>query len=132
MEETESEEVNKARFYFLIGLIFIVLCGGAWFIVRDLKEAQNTETPNSTTTEDGGRYMDIESYVRYDISNLSPIKESLGGTFYVTSLETHDGTGVVSYEDGHNAYTADFTYEISGIGQPLVRNFVIRTTPLKP
>lgn len=63
-----------------------------------------------------GRLMDIDTYVRMNISGLSPIKEQLGGTFYVTKIETKDGTGVVSYEDGHNAYTADFTYLITDAG----------------
>ncbi len=70
--------------------------------------------------------MDIESYVKNDISNLSPVKEQLGGTFYVTEIETNNGAGTVSYEDGHNAYTADFTYTISDDGKPTITNFTVR------
>ncbi|MES3031147.1 MAG: hypothetical protein V4697_01900 [Patescibacteria group bacterium] len=51
-----------------------------------------------------------EDYVRENISTLSPVKEQVGGKFFVTEIEANDGSGFVSYEDGHNAYTADFTY----------------------
>jgi hypothetical protein len=57
--------------------------------------------------------MSIESYVAQNISSLSPEKEVLGGAFYVTDIRAADGAGVVAYEDGHNAYTADFTYTMS-------------------
>jgi hypothetical protein len=60
-----------------------------------------------------GKIMSIESYVTQNISNLSPEPEVLGGTFHVTNIEASDGAGVVAYEDGHNAYTADFTYTMS-------------------
>jgi hypothetical protein len=84
--------------------------------------------------------MDIESYVKNNISELSPIKEQLGGTFYVTAIEVKDvalggiaqgtsareGSGTVSYEDGHNAYTADFKYMVSEEGKPTVKYFRVR------
>lgn len=54
--------------------------------------------------------MAIEDYVSQNISTLSPEKEVLGGQFYVTAIEAEDGKGTVSYEDGHVAFTADFTY----------------------
>lgn len=73
-----------------------------------------------------GRYMDIESYIKNSISEISPVKETLGGTFYVTSIETHDGTGTVSYEDGHNTYIADFHYKIEEDGRPVISEFSIR------
>jgi hypothetical protein len=72
------------------------------------------------------RSMDIESYVRAHISELSPTKEQVGGTFQVTGIEAHGGSGTVSYEDGHNAYTADFTYHVTQEGQPVVDSFIIR------
>lgn len=73
-----------------------------------------------------GRYMDIETYVKTAISDLSPIKETVGGKFYVTSIETNNGKGVVSYEDGHNAYTADFTYSVNAEGKPTIVDFIVR------
>jgi hypothetical protein len=68
----------------------------------------------------------VEAYVRQNISELSPEKEVLGGTFYVTAVEAAGGKGTVSYEDGHNAYTADFTYETDAEGNPRVLSFTVR------
>jgi hypothetical protein len=70
--------------------------------------APHVEAPGDVT--ENRRVMNVESYVRQNISALSPGKEVLGGTFYVTEISSADGHGTVSYEDGHNAYTADFTY----------------------
>lgn len=68
----------------------------------------------------------IEAYVRANISRLAPEKEQLGGTFFVTDLIAADGLGTVSYEDGHNAYDAEFTYEYSASGEPVITSFVLR------
>lgn len=67
--------------------------------------------------------LTIEQYVTDNISTLSPETEVLGGTFYVTSIEAANGAGAVSYEDGHNAYTADFIYTSDPLS---VTSFVIR------
>lgn len=73
-----------------------------------------------------GKLMSIESYVSQHISELSPEKEVLGGKFYVTSVEAAEGKGVVSYEDGHVAYTADFTYEAADQTGIRITSFIIR------
>ena len=79
------------------------------------------ETPMNETPKES-----IEEYVSKNISTLSTEPEQLGGTFYVTSIEAKDGSGVVSYEDGHNAYTADFTYSTNESGSFSVDSFVVR------
>lgn len=108
----------KTRTIYWAVFLVVVLAGvGVWLTLND--EGVNNEPVS-------GRYMDIESYVKNDISNLSPVKEQLGGTFYVTEIETEDGAGAVSYEDGHNAYTADFTYTIAADGKPTITNFTVR------
>jgi hypothetical protein len=82
---------------------------------------QNAPIPQYSET------ISIEDYVRQNISLLSPQKEQVGGTFYVTSIEAHGGAGTVSYEDGHNAYTADFTYAVDERGNPKVGSFAVRS-----
>ncbi|MBI5134122.1 MAG: hypothetical protein HZA81_01930 [Candidatus Taylorbacteria bacterium] len=72
------------------------------------------------------RAMPVEDYVRLNISELSPVKESLGGSFFVTSIEARAGAGTVRYEDGHSAYTADFAYSIDERGAIDMRSFEIR------
>lgn len=68
----------------------------------------------------------IEEYVADNISSLSPEAAQLGGTFYVTRIDAKDGAGSVSYEDGHSAYTADFTYSLDDAGAVSVDSFVVR------
>lgn len=55
----------------------------------------------------------IETYVKTNISTLSPVQATMGGTFYVTRIRILNGEGTVNYEDGHMAYVADFTYTVS-------------------
>lgn len=59
-----------------------------------------------------GRTVSVKTYVRQHISELSPLKEVLGGKYYVTQIHASGGAGSVSYEDGHVAHAADFTYTI--------------------
>lgn len=73
-----------------------------------------------------GKLMSIEDYVSQNISALSPEKEELGGTFFVTDITAENGRGTVSYEDGHVAYTADFTYTSSDRSGHEITSFVIR------
>jgi hypothetical protein len=68
----------------------------------------------------------IEVFIRSNISALSPVPETLGGTFYVTRIETTPGTGVVHYEDGHQAYVADLTYDVGADGAPSITSFTVR------
>jgi hypothetical protein len=99
----------------------LVLLGGGYFAYTHYGAPQG-----GVADVQNNRYMDIETYVRTRISELSPTKEQVGGTFHVTDIETHEGSGTVSYEDGHNGYTADFAYHITDQGQPVVDSFIIR------
>lgn len=73
-----------------------------------------------------GRVMSVEDYVKQNISELSPRDEVLGGKFMVTDIEAEDRKGVVSYEDGHNAFTADFTYSEDADKGIDITSFVVR------
>ena len=79
-------------------------------------------TENSQPT---GKLMSIESYVSQNISTLSPITATMGGTFYVTGVKAEGGYGTVNYEDGHNAYMADFTFTATDRDGIMVTSFVI-------
>lgn len=65
----------------------------------------------------------VESYLRENISKLSPVKAVLGGTWYVigVSVDLAKSSGTVVYEDGHIqekrsfSYTADAKGEISSL-----------------
>ncbi len=106
----------------IIVLIVAIAAGAGWYFwTAPAAPSEEIESPT-------GKYMGIESYVKNNISELSPSKEQVGGTFYVTDLSiTSPTSGVVSYEDGHNAYVADFTYRTDPeTYRPEVTTFVIR------
>jgi len=71
-----------------------------------------------------GRDTAVELLITENIQTLSPEPSVLGGTYYVTEVWAEGGTGVVSYEDGHVAHTADFTYTTDG--NNTITSFVIR------
>lgn len=75
-----------------------------------------------------GKLMSVETYVTQNISALSPIKETMGGTFYVTEIEVEpeQQRGNVKYEDGHNAYEANFTYTSNDRAGHTITSFVIQ------
>ncbi len=73
-----------------------------------------------------GKLMSIESYVSQNISELSPIKATMGGTFYVTGIKAEGGYGTANYEDGHNAYLADFTYTATDQEGIKITSFVVQ------
>lgn len=51
----------------------------------------------------------FDSFLRENISAISPEPEVLGGTFYVTEIDwENEREGIVSYEDGHIALRASF------------------------
>lgn len=68
----------------------------------------------------------VESYIKENISSLSPEKEVLGGKFYVTSISFRSfNGGEVRYEDGHIALTADFSYFLDKSGKVHITSFKI-------
>jgi len=109
-------------------VVLISLVGAGTYLYTQSNEGSGKLAEEETEVfPDTGRAMSIEQYVRENITDLSPLEEQLGGTFYVTEIEAHEGVGIVSYEDGHNAYTADFTYEIDPLhGAITMKTFVVR------
>ncbi|MCE9541071.1 hypothetical protein K8R03_00755 [Candidatus Kaiserbacteria bacterium] len=111
----------------LILVPIIAACAGAVLLFFILT---NT-TPSASNDAPKGKVMSIDSYVTQNISTLSPEKSVLGGTFHVTNISVSnegagEGTGVVSYEDGHIALTADFTYVVNDQTGITIKSFKIR------
>lgn len=94
----------------LVVAAILIIAGGIYFGQHN----QNKKDASVINIE-----QDAKDYITAHISELSPEKEVLGGKFYVTSItsnETADGSvvyGDVSYEDGHNAYSAYYTFTIN-------------------
>jgi hypothetical protein len=115
--------MNK-RHILIIGIVLIAVAAGIAAF-----RGPNTDTePAATSTPLAKKVkpLTIQEYIKQNISKLSPEKEVLGGKFYIVKIEAHGGTGTVIYEDGHNAFKADFTYEVDEAGNPSVTSFKIR------
>jgi hypothetical protein len=114
--------------FWIIGAVLVLVVGSGFlmFYAAQKPVAEAGDSLPQTPGQPAVRYMDIESYVRNNIGELSPVKEQVGGTFFVTAIETQGGTGTVSYEDGHNVYTADFAYTVEDSGKPSVTSFTVR------
>ncbi len=58
----------------------------------------------------------VEKYVRANIQTIAPLKATLGGSWYVTSVNINPTlkTGIVTYEDGHSQAKASFRYVRNG------------------
>jgi len=89
----------------IILLIALVIIFGVWYFWP-------TETVLVGSPE---AQMMVEDYFNLNLGQISPEPEVLGGTFFLTEINfTGPDTGLVSYEDGHNAYAALFSYQITG------------------
>ncbi|MBL8157972.1 hypothetical protein JNK62_00320 [bacterium] len=118
----------------LLALVIIAVGIGGYFAYTPKdQEAELVPTPQPqeqtpTTSAPQGKLMSVEAYVTQNISALSPIKETMGGTFYVTEIEVEpeENKGKVKYEDGHNAYEAEFTYTSNDRTGHTITSFVVR------
>ena len=68
----------------------------------------------------------IEAYVRLNINALASIPAPEGEQYSVTSFQAENGTGVVSYGDEEQSYTADFSYVDEGKSTMHVTSFDLR------
>lgn len=105
--------------YTLVALIALVAVAHIYAIGTESESSEVAQYPD-------GRTVSVETYVRQNISELSPVKEVLGGKFYVTEISVGDGYGTVAYEDGHIALVADFTYEIYSDVGIRITSFAVR------
>ena len=113
--------MKKKLAIYAILLIVVVLGVNRYFPVNATPAVTISDIKNEATTT-----HTVEEYVRLHISDLSREKAVLGGTLFVTKIEAINGSGVVEYEDGHNAFTADFTYTNTDGNAPTITTFVVR------
>ncbi len=119
--------------YLPLGALIIVIAGGSYLlwknrgfkepiVIFDSKEAVLDQ-------EKSQRNVSIETYMKRNVAGFSAeagFPEVLGGAFQVTKFEAKSGAGTVSYEDGHNSYTADFKYTTDKKGLVSVTSFTVR------
>lgn len=112
----------------LAAVIIAVAIGGYFAYEPQSPEPAPQPQGETPTSAPQGKLMSVEAYVTQNISALSPIKETMGGTFYVTEIEVEpeEKKGKVEYEDGHNAYVAEFTYTSDDRTGHAITSFVVR------
>lgn len=61
----------------------------------------------------------VETYLRENITTLSPVEEVLGGTWYVVSVivDPMTSSGTVIYEDGHVQEEREFSFTVGEDGE---------------
>lgn len=85
----------------------------------------NIENDQEALTNIKKQEMVLE-YLNKNISELSPEKEVLGGTFYITSIDFLDENNlIVGYEDGHIALIAEVEYEYIDADNIIINSFNI-------
>ena len=85
-------------------------------------KAQDEAPQTQLTSEQKDK---LEGYLKANLSTLSPAPEVLGGKFYLTEfIITGADTAKISYEDGHNSFSAEITYKIQN-NLAYLQNFTI-------
>lgn len=117
----KTKKVKKGLLVFIFFLVVALLI----FLVVFLKKEQNVinegekivneeNQAKESSTEEELKLLLIsrEEYLRENISELSPIKEDLGGTFYVTDINwLKEDLVRLKYEDGHTAFEAEVFFD---------------------
>lgn len=114
----------------IIAVLVILIAGGLWLLFRPKQQIAVFDSQAAVKQlEANDRSVGIEEYIKRNISALSTeagATEDLGGTFQVTKLDAKNGMGSVSYEDGHNSFTADFKYTTDKKGLVTLTSFTVR------
>jgi len=103
----------------VLGFFMIIIISGAIFQLYVNNDKQN-EQPTITDNT-----IQVENYIKENISELSPEKEVLGGKFFVTKLDFPGNNQVnIEYEDGHNLFEARAVYSYEG-DQVVINDFSV-------
>jgi len=114
-----------------VAVLIVVIALGTWLFLRNREPQIVIFNSNDAVKalEASDRSVGINEYMKRNLSGFSAeagYPGEVGGTFQVTSIEAKNGTGSVSYEDGHNSYTADFKYTTDKKGLVTVTSFTVR------
>lgn len=86
--------------------------GDGVYAYTDSPQIYYTLSLNDIACPDLNERENVESYLKINITTLSPVKAVLGGTWYVVSmtLDLEKNSGTVTYEDGHIQEKKNFIY----------------------
>ena len=117
----------------LIIAIIILLIIGVFYFVNKKEAIAPAIFPPVVTDTNLAEKVNVENYLRANISKLSPVKAVLGGTWYVVSLTVDlvKNSGTVVYEDGHIQETKNFSYTTNEKGE-IVSLTIVSKTDISP
>ncbi|MFA6520351.1 MAG: hypothetical protein WCT44_01955 [Candidatus Paceibacterota bacterium] len=86
--------------------------GDGVYVYKDSKNISYNLELTDVACGDLVERASVEGYLKDNITELSPKKAVLGGTWYVisTTIDLNKNTGVVNYEDGHIQEKSNFSY----------------------
>ena len=89
--------------------------GDGVYVYKDPANLQYAFSLTDVSCSDLTERENVESYLKNNISTLSPVKAVLGGTWYVltSNIDLTKKSGTVTYEDGHIQKKKNFTYTIN-------------------
>jgi predicted PurR-regulated permease PerM len=131
---------KKNNYAIIILTIALVILIGVFFYVYSTNkqnEEQNKELINNTneiTNTEKNELSEEEqqtvfNYLQNNISEISPEKEVLGGSFYITSIDFLNGQeAIIEYEDGHIAFKANVQFQYINQDNITINNFEIIQT----
>jgi hypothetical protein len=93
--------------------------GDGVYVYKDSKNISYSLNLTDVSCLDLTERASVESYLKENISKLSPVKAVLGGTWYVVSntVNLEKNSGTVVYEDGHIQETKNFSYTTNEKGE---------------
>ena len=86
--------------------------GDGVYVYKDKENIGYWQEMTDVSCDDLDDRVFVEKYIRANIKTLAPEQPTLGGTWYVTKVKVDylKKTGTFSYEDGHMAESATFSY----------------------
>ena len=124
LKKMSIKKVFLVTLFFLIAAVLIVLITFFSLISGDNQEKNQNiipeqgwddnmaDLPDFMQSQEGQKLLyDREAYLASNLSNLSPEKEVLGGSFYLTNISWLEADkAIIEYEDGHIALKAKVAF----------------------
>lgn len=125
LKKRRIKKISLIVLFFLIVTALIVLV--ALLSAKNVKLQENNqemvpeqswddnmaELPDFMQSQEGQKLLyDREAYLAGNLSDLSPEKEVLGGSFYLTNISWLEADkAIIEYEDGHIALKAEVAFK---------------------
>jgi hypothetical protein len=103
--------LKKDKRFIVISLLVLVFL--SYLYISKKMEEKETKKEELTINELTPKQQEeVANYVEENLSEISPKKETLGGTFYLIGYDFENGENmIIEYEDGHVILRARVNFE---------------------